>query len=143
MNGHSPVFVDTVFLVGLFVDGDQWRNAALAAEIEVGSRERYTSDGVIQEFLAHASRLGPEARAEMADQARRMRENLEITVIRHRDSLVADALDLYGGEFLYTGLSLQDCISIQIMRDVGITEILTADQEFALAGLTPLLRRYV
>ena len=52
------------------------------------------------------------------------------------------ALDLYDGEFRYTTLSLQDCVAIQIMRAFGISEILSIDQEFALAGLTPLMRRY-
>ena len=52
-------------------------------------------------------------------------------------------LNLYDGEFRYTSLSLQDCIGIQIMRDLDITDVLTADQEFALAGMTPLLRRYI
>ena len=51
-------------------------------------------------------------------------------------------MDLYDGEFLHTRLSLQDCIAIQIMRDFGITEILSTDQEFSVAGVTPLLRRF-
>ena len=53
------------------------------------------------------------------------------------------ALDAYGNEFASSSLSLQDCVSILIVREYGITSILTADQEFTRAGFTPLLRRYV
>ena len=52
------------------------------------------------------------------------------------------ALDLYSGEFANSSLSLQDCVAIAISREYGITSILTADQEFARAGLNPLLLRY-
>ena len=65
-----------------------------------------------------------------------------MTVVEHDLRLVDEALTLYDGEFRHTSLSLQDCIAIQIMRDFSIAEILTADQEFALAGMTPLLRRF-
>ena len=53
------------------------------------------------------------------------------------------ALDAYGNEFANSSLSLQDCVAILIMREYGITSILTADQEFTRAGFTPLLRRYL
>ncbi len=72
-----------------------------------------------------------------------MRNEPSINVVSHAKALLDAAVDLYDGEFRYTGLSLQDCVAIQIMRDVGISEILTADQEFAIAGVTPLLRRYI
>ena len=137
------VFVDSVHLIGLFVDSDQWRGASLAAAQDVKERKQYTSDGVLQEFLAHVSRHGPRARVAAVSYVRRLREDPEVNVLRHSERLVELGLVLYEVEFRFTSLSLQDCIAIQIMRDFGITDILTADQEFALAGMTPLLRRYI
>jgi predicted nucleic acid-binding protein len=140
---HPAAFVDSVYLIGLFVDRDQWRRASLAAEQEIGDRHLYTSDGVVQEVLAHVSRYGTDARAEAAGYVRALRSDRRVTVVGHSERLVELGLSLYDGEFRHSNLSLVDCIAIQIMRDFGITEILTADQEFAVAGLTPLLRRYI
>lgn len=142
MNPRSPVFVDSVFLIALIVPGDQWREAALAAAPVAGGRHLYTSDGIFQELLAHVARDRDDVRARATALVRRMQLDLAVTVVEHTREMVDAALDLYDGEFRYSRLSLQDCIAIQIMRRVGITEILSADQEFTLAGFTPLLRRY-
>ncbi len=141
MISREPVFVDTVHLVGLLLVDDQWHRVAIAADANVGERRRFTSHGVFHEFLAHVSRYGERTRAEAVAAVRSMGRDESISIVTHTEALVGAALDLYDGEFRYTRLSLQDCVSIQIMRDFGISEILTADQEFALAGVTPLLRR--
>lgn len=143
MREHPPVFVDSVHFIALFVDSDEWRTASLAAERDVQGRHRYTSDGVIQEVLAHVSRHGTGARVEAARYVRNLRNDRTATVMRHSDRLVELGLSLYDGEFRHSSLSLQDCIAIQIMRDLDISEVLTADREFALAGMTPTLLRYV
>ena len=62
-----------------------------------------------------------------------------VEVVSHTPELVDIGIALYDGEFLYSSLSLQDCISIHVMRERGITDILTADREFIRAGLTPLM----
>ena len=72
-----------------------------------------------------------------------MKREPQYTFVPHHPELMESALELYGGEFADSTLSLQDCVSIVIMREYGITSILTADQEFTRAGFTPLLRRYV
>ncbi len=142
MKSRESLFVDTVHLIGLFLVDDHWHRAAVAAEADAGQRPRFTSHGVFQEFLAHVSRFGERARSEAIAAVRSMQRSESVFVIAHRRELVEAAIDLYDCEFRYTSLSLQDCVAIQIMRDFGITEILTADQEFALAGVTPLLRRF-
>ena len=72
-----------------------------------------------------------------------MRRDPSFTFVSHHQQLMDSALASFGGEFADSSLSLQDCVSILIMREYGITSILTADQEFARAGFVPLLRRYV
>ena len=139
---QGPVFVDTVHLIGVFLESDQWHEAATIAAAETIDRQKVTSEGVFHEFLAHVSRSSSRVRSDAAGFVRDLRENTRFAVVEHRTELVEAALNLYDGEFRFTSLSLQDCIAIQIMRDFGITDILTADQEFALAGVTPLLRRY-
>lgn len=142
MNPRTPLFVDSVFLIALIVQRDQWREAALAAAPQVAGRHLFTSDGVFQELLAHVARDRDEIRSRAAELVRRMQADPAVTVVEHTRELFDGALRLYDGEFRYSGLSFQDCIAILIMRRTGVTEILTADQEFTLAGFTPLLRRY-
>ena len=72
-----------------------------------------------------------------------LRADPRYTIVPHDRRLSEAALDLYTGEFGNSTFSLQDCVAIVIMREYGITSILTADQEFARAGFTPLLRRYL
>ena len=72
-----------------------------------------------------------------------MRRDLSYTFVPHHQQLMNRAMASYAGEFANSSLSLQDCVSILIMREYGITSILTADEEFARAGFTPLLRRYL
>ena len=72
-----------------------------------------------------------------------MRADPHYTIMPHDRRLSEAALDLYIGELAASTFSLQDCAAIAIMREYGMTDILTADQEFARAGFTPLLRRYL
>lgn len=142
MTSDSPVFVDSSHIIALCIADDQWRDAALEAAGALDRRRLVTSVGVFQEVLAHVSRSRSDARSETVRVLREMQADPWVTVVEHNLKLVGDAMDLYDGEFLHTRLSLQDCIAIQIMRDFGITEILSTDQEFSVAGVTPLLRRF-
>ncbi len=143
MTSHVQVFVDTSHLIGVEFDHDQWHRVALLAADVTADMQRVTSEGVFQELLAHFARADGGTRRSVAATVRDMRADARTIVVRHTPGLLAAALDLFDGEFRHTRLSYQDCIAIQIMRDFGITDILTADQEFALAGMTPLLRRYI
>lgn len=142
MTSHLQVFVDTSQLIGEVNPADQWREAALLAEIETQDMRRVTSEGVFQEFLAHFSRAGGDDRTNAAATVRAMRVDPDVIVVPHTPDLLEAALDLYDSEFRHTRLSYQDCIAIQIMRMLEIDSILTADHEFTVAGVTPLLRRY-
>ena len=141
---QEPLFVDSVYLIALFSPNDNWRRPAIAASGQLDRRQTfYTSDGVLLEILAHFSRERRPFRQRLVNRIRGIRADPRYRVIPHRPVLMEAALDLYAGEFADSSFSLQDCVAIVIMREYGITSILTADQEFARAGCTPLLRRYL
>ena len=142
MSAEPPLFVDTVHLIGLFLQGDQWWNEAHQAENDYRYRDRVTTVGVLQEFLAHVSRRGPAVRQAAVELIDTMATGNQVRILEHDHRLVEDALRLFAGEFRYTNLSLQDCIAVQVMRELGMTDILTADQEFARAGVNPVLKVY-
>ena len=95
------------------------------------------------ETLAHFARYRGFVRVRLGRRVASLRADPRYTIVPHDRRLSEAALNLYTGEFADSTFSLQDCAEIVIMREYGITSILTADQEFARAGFTPLLRRYV
>lgn len=141
---RQPLFVDSVYLIARLSPTDNWRQAALAAADEVPPhRPLVTSEGVMLETLAHFARYRGSVRVRLGRRVASLRADLRYTIVPHDRLLSEAALDLYTGEFAESSFSLQDCAAIVIMREYGITSILTADQEFARAGFTPLLRRYL
>ena len=141
---REPLFLDSAYPIALHSPRDNWRDAAQAATAEIPLRQQFvTSEGVILETLAHFSRAPAFARVEIGQWVASMRADERYTIVPHDRRLSEAALDLYTGEFANSTFSLQDCVAIQIMREYGIASILTADQEFARAGFTPLLRRYL
>ena len=139
MRPRQSVFVDAVLLIGLIDPEDQWHNASVTSFEAVRGRPLVTTDGIIQESLALLARQPAEMRVDAAGVARNLRGSRMFEVIAHTSDLIDAGLNLYDGEFRFSSLSLQDCISIHVMRQRGITDILTADREFIRAGFTPLM----
>ena len=140
MNPEPPVFVDSVYLIASFDPLDQWNDAAAEFGDLYETRSLVTTDGIFGEFLAHCSRLSPERRRSAAGLVQQLRSNDRIEVVELTSALVEDAISAYGAEFRYTRLSLHDCVSILVMRERGITDALTADREFSLAGINVLMQ---
>lgn len=140
MRPQPPVFVDAVYLIAAFDAQDQWRAAADLLSDIATSRRLVTTDGVLSEFLAHCSRYDGESRGQAAAYAGAYRASRRVEVIELTTDLMEAGIKAYGGEFRYTRLSLQDCISILVMRRHGITEALTADREFTVAGISVLMQ---
>ena len=141
---REPLFVDSVYSIARLSPTDNWRRAALAAADEFPPHQLLvTSEGVILETLAHFARYRRSVRVRLGRRIASLRADPRYTIVPHDTRLSEAALDLYVGEFADSTFSLQDCAAIVIMREYGISSILTADQEFARAGFTPLLRRYL
>lgn len=139
MNGGRAVFVDTVYLIATFDPNDQWTQSAKRVSEVADLLPMVTTDGVIGEFLAHFSRYGHERRLQAVSYVQNLRASRRVEVVELTAALVAEAIESYADEFLYTRLSLQDCVSILAMRQRGISEALTADREFNLAGISVLM----
>lgn len=141
---RAPLFVDSVYLIARLSPSDNWRAAALAAAEEIPPQQpMVTSEGTLLETLAHFAREAGTFRVAAGQRMAALRDEPRYTIVPHDARLSEAALDLYTREFADSTFSLQDCAAIVIMREYGIMSILTADQEFARAGFTPLLRRYL
>ncbi len=128
------VFADTLYWIALFVPGDSWSEAASAVDLSGASL--VTTEEVLSEFLTAVSSRG--------ERTRRLRVWLSVKYsqtqalrlsFQSRESFLA-------GLYLYEKrpdkeYSLADCISMNVMRQKQIQEILTHDRHFSQEGVRP------
>ena len=134
----TAVFADTVYWVAVTMPEDQWHSAAIAAQNRLESEEIVTTEEVLTEFLTLLSaRQYSRARASAA--VRRIIANPQIRVVEQSHDSFTDGLTRYERR-LDKGYSLQDCVSMNVMERLNITEILTADHHFEQEGFIALMR---
>jgi uncharacterized protein len=132
------VFADAVYWVATANRKDQWYAKVKATMRSLGQATLITTEDVFDEFLAHYSGHGPTLRALAAAAVEKALANpLVIVRPQSHDSFMA-GLALYKTR-PDKGYSLTDCISMEVMRQEGISEILTHDNHFTQEGFTVLL----
>jgi len=138
----KSVFTDTVYWLATVVPSDQWRESARKARDELGPVRLVTTDEVLTEFLAALSAGGEHIRRQAARFVTAILDNPNVKVVpQSRDSFL-QGLQLYE-QRPDKGYSLTDCISMNIMRTEGLTEVLTNDHHFTQEGFTVLIQRPV
>ena len=134
------VFIDSLYLVALVMDRDQWYWAATQARNELGDGVRLvTTYEVLNEFLAGVSRGGAEVRQAAVETTHTILASDNISVIAPSSELFTGGLNLYE-QRLDKRYSLTDCVSMAVMRELGITEVLTHDRDFENEGFVRLIR---
>lgn len=126
-------FVDTWFLIARFDRTDDQHLAAMAIERRFGRSVMMSHDGVMTEFLAYVAGFDPYNRRGAVEFVRDfMRRYI---VMESGRPLFLRALDLYARR-LDKEYSLVDCMSMLLMRDHGLTHVLTNDHHFRQEGFT-------
>jgi predicted nucleic acid-binding protein len=127
-------FVDTWFLIALVDRFDRHHAAALRVDRLTAGSLLVTHEGVLAAFLTYFGEQGAHRRAAAAGRARHLLMHPQYTVepfSRYFDA----ALSLYERR-PDKGYSLTDCMSMALMRDRGITDVLTNDHHFRQEGFT-------
>lgn len=131
----SPVFLDTVGILGLFDDTDQWHNPAQTAWGGVlGQGRRYFTTPQVLMECGNAF-----ARTPFRDSICDLRD--ELTVYGNLVAPMPKEVELAWTTYRAAsagGPSIVDCISFEVMRRIGATEAFTNDRHFAAAGFTVL-----
>jgi uncharacterized protein len=131
----TPVFLDTVGLIGVWNDADQWHQAASHAYAKLAATR--TPLVTTQEVLLECGNAA--ARTSIRSDVTHLRKRLESQgrLLFATDADLADAWAMYDrGRSGDPGIV--DCISFAVMRRLGLTEVFTNDQHFAAAGFTTL-----
>lgn len=126
-------FVDTWFLIAYFDPADSGHLAARQIERRLGSWPFVTHDGVFFELLAMFSDEGAAVRRRGV---RLVRESMaRWTVVPADRERFLKALSHYDSR-PDKEYSLVDCMSMTIMRERGITHVLSNDHHFSQEGFT-------
>jgi uncharacterized protein len=132
------VFVDTSHFVATLNRKDQWHQHAIAAETALGEVNRVTSELVLIEVLNYFSAYGRDVKVSIARSLRRWLEGVGGETVLHTHAAFLDGLSLYEAR-IDKGYSLTDAVSMNMMRERGITEILTRDGHFTQESFRILL----
>jgi uncharacterized protein len=132
------VFVDTAYWVAQSHTRDQWHQQALEVEQRLTQVRLITSELVLVEFLNYFCNFGAEMRERVAVTVQDILEESNVEIVWQTQALFESGLDLYKAR-LDKGYSLTDSVSMVVMRQERVEEVLTHDRHFAQEGFTILL----
>jgi uncharacterized protein len=134
----SVAFVDTQYFVAIFQENDQWHKRAVEIESQIYDYKFVTTDAVLGEVLNYFCGYGAEVRREISAVISDISADENFEVIEQTRSVFLKGLDFYKSR-LDKGYSLTDCISMNVCREFGISEVLTHDKHFTQEGFEILM----
>jgi uncharacterized protein len=127
------LFADTFYWVALINPGDDWYSRVLSVSRSLGQIQLVTTDEVLTEVLTFYSEAGAPMRQRTVDLVDKILSNATIQVIEQTHNSFTAGLTLYRNR-LDKGYSLTDCISMNVMQQFCVTEVLTHDRHFVQEG---------
>jgi predicted nucleic acid-binding protein len=134
----TQAFVDSYYFIAIFQEGDQWHELAVRVESQISNYSFVTTDLVLCEVLNYFSGFGPEIRLEVSAFIDDVLTDPAFRVVEQTRNIFLEGMYLYKSR-LDKGYSLTDCISMNVCRDMEITEVLTHDHHFTQEGFKILL----
>ena len=127
-------FVDTFYWIALFSRRDRWHARVAAFDATLDATDHlYTTDEIFTEFLAYYSLATPRLRTRAARYVQTLLDTPGLMVLPQTRTGFLHALALYLAR-PDKHYSLTDCASMQVMRQEGLTEVLTNDRHFTQEG---------
>jgi predicted nucleic acid-binding protein len=127
-------FIDTWYLIALADLSDSHHRQAKRLDVTISGISLVTHDAILTEFLTYFSAGGRNSRSKAAAFVLNLLRRADYRVERASD-LFATALSLYS-QRPDKEYSLVDCMSMTLMREHGITHVLTNDHHFRQEGFT-------
>ena len=132
----ADAFVDTSFVVALVNKNDQYHSLALDLAERFTGQRLVTTAAFLLEIGNALSRNFKRASVEIIEH---FLTSDDVKVIHLHPSLFRKAFDLYKShsDKLW---GLIDCVSFVVMKELAITDALSADKHFEQAGFKVLIR---
>jgi uncharacterized protein len=134
----KKIFVDTFYWSALLNPRDSFYQEVAEFSSSLTGTRLVTTEEVLVETLNFFSEYGLFIKQKASRFIHDIFADPYIQVIEQSDRSFQSGLTLYERR-LDKGYSLTDCISMQAMKQLGITEILTRDRHFIQEGFIVLL----
>ncbi len=132
------VFADAFYWIALANPLDQWHDAVKQYDVHNADTVIVTTEEVLTEFLNFYAEAGTHRRKIVGAMCEQVLLHPNIIVLSQSHESFSQGFDLYR-QREDQGYSLTDCISMCVMRERGMQEVLTHDHHFAQEGFTLLL----
>ena len=132
------IFADMLYWIAITHRKDQWHQAAEKASRALVGCHLVTTEEVLTEVLNAFCEAGRVLRQEAVNLVRDLHADPAVTIHPQSNQTFLSGLALYQAR-PDKEYSLTDCVSMEVMRQEGITEILTHDNHFTQEGFTILL----
>ena len=134
----KQLFADTFYWIASINPGDNWHSKARALTATLDQVQVVTTDEVLTEVLTFFSARRIPMRRRAIQLVKGVMSNPKILVFQQTHASFLAGIQLYESR-PDKEYSLPDCISMNTMQQLGITEILTQDKHFTQAGFVILL----
>lgn len=126
------IFADTFYWAALFNPRDEWHLTVKSFSKNLASVRLITTDEVLT-FLNFFSAYDPSIRQSAIQRVQNILQNDFVQVIPQSHNTFLAGIELYRKR-ADKEYSLTDCISMQTMKQLGITDVLTHDRHFTQEG---------
>nr|WP_245927495.1 PIN domain-containing protein [Aphanothece hegewaldii] len=130
--------MDTLYWVALTNSNDQWHERAKSIQASLVSCNLITTEAVLIEYLNYFSLYNSFMRQTVVGITNDILEDSKIEVVPITHDLFLSSLTLYEHR-PDKGYSMVDCISMIVMRNRNLSEVLTHDKHFTQEGFSILL----
>lgn len=132
------VFADTAYWIALTNLFDQHHEAAVRSSTFLASSRLLTTDAVLIEFLNALAAKGPHIRAAAIRTVEAILNNPLVSVLPQSRRSFSKGFAFYKSR-PDKGYSLTDCLSMTVMRDRRLSDVLTTDRHFEQEGFVALM----
>jgi predicted nucleic acid-binding protein len=132
----AKTFVDTHYVIALVNRRDQYHERARALAARYRGTPAVLTDAVLLEI---GNALARTFKREAVEVIEYFLSAADVEIVRLTPELFNQAFDLYT-DHRDKAWGLMDCISFIVMREKGLTDVLTYDQHFIQAGFLALMR---
>jgi len=133
----QTLFADTFYWVALIHAKDQWHRQVRAFSALIQDNPLVTTDLVLVEYLNFFAKFDQPMKQGVVRFYHQLKISPNLQIISIDSRLIQSGVELYANR-LDKGYSLTDCVSMIVMKQMGIYEILTHDKHFTQEGLTIL-----
>jgi predicted nucleic acid-binding protein len=133
------IFADTFYWIALINPRDNWHTIALDYAQKYADDYLITTDGIIDETLNYFATKGAIMRRKALATYLQICQESNMEIISYTPQLRQAGFQLFD-ERPDKGYSLTDCISMIVMKQRGIIEVLTHDQHFTQENLRILFQ---